>query len=189
MRPAKKERRSYYRQLQMSFPLGQFEAWNRLLAPKLLSLLDTLPENSYLAVYRARPREASLEALFQKPFRFCFPKVLSTDGQMEFRWVKNPLDISSFATGPWDILEPLDTNPVVEKEKMSAGFLPLLAFDDHGSRLGHGKGFYDRFLDHFPGLKIGVAFEWQFSPTPLPTELHDHFLDVVVTESTIRRCH
>ena len=186
MRPAKKERRNYYRSLQASFPMAQFEAWNRLLAQKLESALAKIPENSYVAVYQARPREANLQSLFSKSYRFCFPRVLSLDGQMEFRWVKNPQDRQQFTAGTWGILEPTEQNPLVKKSEMSAGFLPLLAFDDHGVRLGNGKGFYDRFLDQFPGLKLGVAFEWQFSPDPLPKELNDHSLDAVVTEYTVR---
>ncbi|MDR9457609.1 MAG: 5-formyltetrahydrofolate cyclo-ligase, partial [Salegentibacter sp.] len=39
-------------------------------------------------------------------------------------------------------------------------FIPLLAFDKTGNRVGYGKGYYDRFLDSCkPGvIKIGLSF-------------------------------
>ena len=39
-------------------------------------------------------------------------------------------------------------------------FIPLLAFDKSGNRVGYGKGFYDRFLKELPKktIKIGLSF-------------------------------
>lgn len=53
-------------------------------------------------------------------------------------------------------------------------FVPLLAYDVHGNRIGYGKGFYDRFLAQCPKdvLKIGLSY---FSPEllKLPTNSTD----------------
>lgn len=183
----KKERRIYYRDLQASFPLYQFETWNSQLALKLKKVLEArVPTDSYVAVYQARPREASLSSIFSMPYHFCFPRVLNPNGQMEFRWVENALSFADFVPGSFGILEPKQKCPIVEKSEMYAGFIPLLAFDGSGGRLGQGKGFYDRFLEQFQGLKVGVAFEWQFSPAPIPTDAHDSPLDLVVTEFMVR---
>ncbi|MGZ3656604.1 MAG: 5-formyltetrahydrofolate cyclo-ligase [Bdellovibrionota bacterium] len=184
--PPKKERRSYYRRLLEQFSAPHFQAWNERLGPCLVKASKEIPRDSYVAVYRAKSKEADLSALFHLPLRFCFPRVLSDDGQMEFRWVKKPAAISEFETGAYGILEPKQSHPVVPREEMSACFAPLLAFDASGRRLGNGKGFYDRFLDGFKGLKIGVGFEWQYSVTPLPDEAHDQRLDLVVTECETR---
>ncbi|MNY64409.1 5-formyltetrahydrofolate cyclo-ligase family protein [compost metagenome] len=39
-------------------------------------------------------------------------------------------------------------------------FVPLLAFDIHGNRIGYGKGFYDKFLAECKPetIKIGLSF-------------------------------
>jgi 5-formyltetrahydrofolate cyclo-ligase len=39
-------------------------------------------------------------------------------------------------------------------------FVPLLAFDKQGNRVGYGKGFYDRFLANCKPetIKIGLSF-------------------------------
>ncbi len=52
--------------------------------------------------------------------------------------------------------------------------VPGLAFDKEGSRVGHGKGCYDRLLTENPtAYTIGVGFKEQFSETALPKEVHD----------------
>ena len=45
----------------------------------------------------------------------------------------------------WGIPEP-QTGAAVQPHDLDAVFLPLLAFDEYGHRVGYGKGFYDRFL-------------------------------------------
>lgn len=181
----KKERRQYYRQLQSSFAEELYKSWNHALAKPLLEAAKEIPRGGLVAVYRARAKEADLSPLFSLPLKFCFPKVLSKNGQMEFRLVEQPLS-AEFAPGPFGILEPTEKHPLVKREEIAACFVPLLSFDDSGRRLGQGRGFYDRFLEGFEGKKIGVGFEWQFSPDPLPIEATDQHLDLAVTEHGIR---
>ena len=61
-------------------------------------------------------------------------------------------------------------------------FVPLLAFDLHGSRLGYGGGYYDRTLAALPDAgAIGFAYAAQCVDA-VPVEKHDRALDAVVTE-------
>lgn len=182
----KRERRQYYRQLQSSFTEEQYRAWNQALANPLKEAAKSIPKGSLVAVYQAKPKEADLSPLFDLPYVFCFPKVLSRKGKMEFRLVEK-VSAGEFVPGEFGILEPTAKHPVVKKEEIEACFVPLLSFDGTGRRLGQGMGFYDRFLEGFTGTKIGVGFEWQFSPTPLPTEEYDQHLHMVVTEYGIRK--
>lgn len=60
-------------------------------------------------------------------------------------------------------------------------FVPLLAFDTSGNRIGYGKGFYDEFLGRCPpeSLKIGLSL---FEAEPkLPHEFIDFPLDYCIT--------
>ena len=70
--------------------------------------------------------------------------------------------------------------------EIGAVAVPLVAFSPDCSRLGRGKGFYDRFLRKLaPGcIKVGLAFESQKSPG-LPVEGHDVRLDMIVTEKCV----
>ena len=69
------------------------------------------------------------------------------------------LDNTTFKTNKWGIPEPQDGIPV-DEEKLDVVFIPLLAYDIKGNRVGYGKGFYDRFLSKCkPGvLKVGLSF-------------------------------
>ena len=70
--------------------------------------------------------------------------------------------------------------------------MPGVAFDENGGRLGHGGGYYDRFLAQLPPetLLIGVAYEWQVLPE-VPLAEWDVPLDFLVTEKRQRcfTCH
>lgn len=59
----------------------------------------------------------------------------------------------------YNIPEPFD-GIEISNDKIEVVFIPLLAFDKTGNRVGYGKGFYDRFLANCKPetIKIGVSF-------------------------------
>ena len=63
--------------------------------------------------------------------------------------------------------------------------IPGLGFSENGERLGRGKGYYDKYLKSFIGIKIGICFE-DMVVLNLPTEPHDIDMDYVVTDGKIR---
>ena len=59
---------------------------------------------------------------------------------------------------------------------------PGLGFTSTGTRLGYGRGYYDRwFATHEHGLRVGVAFECQLKAW-LPSETSDVPMHVLITE-------
>lgn len=85
----------------------------------------------------------------------------------------------------WGIPEPID-GIEVSTEKIDLVFIPLLAFDLKGNRVGYGKGFYDRFLSKCRKdvVKIGLS---TFSPEIEidDSNMHDIALDYCVTPEKI----
>ena len=66
-------------------------------------------------------------------------------------------------------------------------FVPLLAFDRHGYRLGYGGGYYDRTLAALPGARgIGYGFAFQ-QVDAVPHGPHDVPLHGIVTEEGLVR--
>ena len=59
--------------------------------------------------------------------------------------------------------------------------IPGLAFGKKGERLGRGKGFYDRYLEKFSGIKVGVCFQEQIFDG-IPMGPNDQYVDYVVTD-------
>jgi len=96
-----------------------------------------------------------------------------------------PIQINSLASlkeGKFSIPEPEGTP--FPKEKIDVVFVPGVAFDKKGNRIGYGKGFYDRFLKDFDPIKVGVAFDFQVIDE-LPAEDHDEKVDFIITPTKI----
>lgn len=62
--------------------------------------------------------------------------------------------------------------------------VPGLAFGGRGERLGRGRGYYDRYLENFTGIKIGVCFDEQIRQQ-VPMDEHDQKMDYIVSESLV----
>lgn len=67
-------------------------------------------------------------------------------------------DTTKFRMNSWQIPEPVDGIEITS-HKIDVVFIPLLAFDVKGNRVGYGKGFYDKFLRECREdvLKIGLS--------------------------------
>jgi 5-formyltetrahydrofolate cyclo-ligase len=99
--------------------------------------------------------------------------------------------MDELAVGMYRILEPkaeLRTLPGkrVAVEELDLIVVPGVAFDRRGARMGHGKGYYDKLLEHArPDTPlVALAFECQLFPE-IPTEAHDVFMDKVITEAAV----
>jgi len=83
---------------------------------------------------------------------------------------------------PWGVLQPAPDAPARAPDIV---ILPLVFADRHGTRIGHGKGHYDRALAHLreagPVIAIGIGWESQISDAPLPRDEWDVPLDALVT--------
>jgi len=68
-------------------------------------------------------------------------------------------DNTKITINTYNIPEPID-GIEVPHNKLDVVFIPLLAFDKKGNRVGYGKGFYDNMLRKCPAncIKIGVSF-------------------------------
>ncbi|KAB1069816.1 5-formyltetrahydrofolate cyclo-ligase [Tamlana haliotis] len=85
----------------------------------------------------------------------------------------------------YNIPEPVDGIPI-ENSKTDVVFIPLLAFDLQGNRVGYGKGFYDRFLAQCrpETIKIGLSF-FEAEAETIETFETDVKLDYCVTPNKV----
>ncbi|WEK04893.1 MAG: 5-formyltetrahydrofolate cyclo-ligase [Candidatus Devosia phytovorans] len=109
------------------------------------------------------------------------PVVMGQDEPLDLRiWEPGAsLYESGFGT-----LAPSELAPRAEPDVV---IMPLLGFDNTGTRLGYGGGYYDRTLAHMTKrpLLVGLAFAVQELDS-IPRESHDVPLDAVVTEAGVR---
>lgn len=178
--------RSEVKQKRLSLTEDEIGHKSSRIIENLKSLLSLFPHaNSFLFFYplKGEPNLLPLaEELIKKGKQVSFPKV---EGEELV-----PVRISSlkeFVPGAFGIPEP-PFNPRNIVRKIHVAFIPGLAFDVFGHRIGYGKGFYDRFLkkSEIP-VKVGICFEFQFFPE-IPQHPFDIPVDYVVTEKrTVRR--
>lgn len=121
--------------------------------------------------------------------RVLLPRVIPSTGRMSLHPVNSWKEL---APGAYGIQEPVSA-PVCEQEELyrpDVVFVPGLAFDRRGGRLGYGRGYYDRLraaweaeLTGPPGapLWIGLAFGLQVVPE-VPMDHHDAYMDMLITE-------
>ncbi len=143
-----------------------------------------LPRPAVAAVYRATGSEIDPQPLADwltgQGVRVALPVVVQRDGPLLFREaVDGPL-----ITDALGLPVPPPHAAVLRPDLM---FVPLLAFDRAGARLGQGGGYYDRTLAALraegpPVRAIGLAYAGQ-EIERLPTDAYDQRLDGVLSES------
>lgn len=118
--------------------------------------------------------------------RACLPK---WNGTQYILSLVDENDLDGLIPGKWDLPEPRSIRPA-DEFLHSDGVLylvPGVAFDEELNRLGRGGGVYDRILKgRGTSTALGVFYECQLSSC-LPVENHDVPLDIIVTESAVRR--
>lgn len=111
--------------------------------------------------------------------RILFPKVLGDT--IAFSSAATRED---FTRGTYGILEPTSLHNV-EVREIDLIFVPGIAFDRYGHRLGYGKGYYDRLIRGNPDtLFIGVCLD-EFLVEKLPVDPWDACVRFVVTQAGI----
>ena len=83
---------------------------------------------------------------------------------------------------PWGVLQP---PPAAEALAPDLVLVPLVLADRHGTRIGHGKGHYDRALSHLRESRkvftIGLGWDSQIVDGPIPADPWDMKLDAIAT--------
>ena len=96
-------------------------------------------------------------------------------------------DQTEFSINEYGIKEPNNGNSFII-ENLDLIFIPLLAYDLEGHRVGYGKGYYDRFLKltNKSSLKIGLSF---FDPINKIQDIdnNDVKLDYCITPTQIHK--
>lgn len=131
---------------------------------------------------------AVIESALASGKRVAVPRVLPHKHKMDFYEIDGMGDLEEGFKG---ILEPRRgvSSPLGTVDLLgSVCLVPGLVFDAEGHRIGYGGGYFDRFLQFYPGDKIALARSAQVSSNPLPTESSDVPVDFIVTDSGVWHC-
>ena len=153
------------------------EAFARASLPRLAELLRGKARVLIYAPLPYEPDPRGLLALLPET-RFYLPKVRGED--LLVLPYKEPL-----SPGAFGVLEPPE-GPPLPPERLDAVLVPALAYDRRGFRLGHGKGYYDRFLARLSPQTLTIG--WIPSALlldDLPTDPWDQPVKLLVTEEGV----
>ena len=185
--------RRHFRKLRRELPPDQHADNALALQRNLLRSLLILRYQNF-ALYNAADGEISTCAINRKLWEHSKATALPVLRHSDFSTPpgRQQLRFATFASttrlvrGSYDLLEPETLAPSAQHEFIAdVIFLPLVAFDQNGTRLGMGGGYYDRYTSHSKHsriLRVGLAHSIQEAKQPLPREPWDVSLDAVVTE-------
>lgn len=144
-----------------------------------ISSLDEFTRAHKVFVYLGTQNEPDTEEIVGLALMMekvvCVPRVSGNDMQAI---AISPF--TNFKTNKWGILEPVGSHEV---DDVDVAVVPMVGYDGL-KRLGHGKGFYDRYLSTHDCFVIGLAFDCQ-QVEGLETGDFDVPLDMLVTEKRI----
>lgn len=149
---------------------------------------------AYFSVGSEPATLALISKLLGEGKRVCLPLCTDLDEEgrrtgtidaMEARVIKSFDDL---VPGAYGIPEPAADTEMMPPEYMDLIILPCLSCDRECNRIGHGAGYYDKYLSKIRSdcFTLAMCFE-EVLADEIPTEPHDRKVDAVVTEKQIYR--
>ena len=177
-----------------SWSQEKFEWMNSELLNQIQAFIQPLPRNLMLMSFHSMEQHREImtaqlhEILINEPFyhQLIFPKVEKKTSQLIPYLIDKK---SKFLASDWGILEPTnDTSVQLNPKDIDLIFIPLLAVDTQGHRVGYGKGFYDRFLAQAKPdvIKIGLSLNEPIEPIE-DLNPFDVALDFAITPKSVYR--
>lgn len=181
----KSEIRKTYQENRKNFSKDYMSASAKKINLKLIDIvLGHMNQNSILGGYHSIGTEICLDDLFieisKRKNPLSLPWIDYKNHSMSFKnWQHgDPLDKSSNFYCP----QPQDHCKTIVPSIIIA---PLITCDLSGTRIGYGKGYYDKYIAQHRKdtlLIIGVCYDKNIYPKQIPTDDHDCKLDAIVTE-------
>jgi 5-formyltetrahydrofolate cyclo-ligase len=185
---------------------GDVDAQKRLLRQQMLDLRAKIPPRERLVsdaaisrqvgefsafkdaetlfVYVSTADEVGTQAIIEESLRqgkrVCVPRC-------EGRGVMRAYEIGGFddlREGSYGILEPRESCPFVESDRIELALVPCMACTPRGQRLGYGGGFYDRYLWDRAYPAVALCRDVLLLDE-LPAGEYDVPVDFVITESGV----
>ena len=182
----KAELRKKYKDLRLELEEADIEKMSLAIANRSLNL--SVWDHRYYHIFLSIPEQKEVDTEFLlhilqgKDKEVIIPKTDNKTGDL-INYLLT--DQTVIRKNRWNIPEPQD-GIEVPNNKIDVVFIPLLAFDRSGHRVGYGKGFYDKFLASCKAevIKIGLSF---FEPIEEIKEIFssDIPLDFCVTPDKI----
>ena len=186
----KKELRAKYKALRQKLTPDEIEDKSLAIANRMLQL--DVWEKTYFHLFLTIEEQNEVETEFVLQILAGYDKeIVVAKSNFQTLEMTNYLltDNTKFQKNEYNIYEPVD-GIEVPNAKIEVIFVPLLAYDKKGNRVGYGKGFYDNFLSKCNDevIKIGLSF---FEPEEMiddvsPTDIRLNYCVTPMTHHDFR---
>ena len=185
VREKKQALRAKYKKLRQNCPPEVKRRLDEKLTESFLSL-NEYKSCETLFTFVSSPIECDTRKIIERALadgkKAAVPKCVSRFGNMRFYYI-NSLD--DLAGGMYGILEPDESRcKPADSYENALCIVPGLCFDYRHYRVGFGKGYYDRFLEQFSGVSVGICYS-KYIESEIPRGAFDRNTDILVTEKFI----
>ena len=137
-----------------------------------------------VVLYLSMPTEPDTSALIAAAFaagkRVCLPKCVD-----RHTMIAVPVaDLNGLVPGGFGIPEPAFLPEDTAPPQIDLTVAPCVGASENGGRIGHGAGYYDRFLAERHTFKLCLCFS-ELLTAGIPLGEHDIRMDAVVTETGV----
>ena len=185
IRDKKKQLRGELMKREAALPADYVESSNAGIAQNLLSLPEFRAAKRimfFYSIWNEPDTIRIMERAYELGKIVLLPETLK-GGVMKARIVEH---LDELIPAVFNIPAPTPDMAEYPPEKLDFILVPSVAYDREGYRLGHGGGYYDRFLPRTTAVKCGIAREKMLIDLA-PRSKHDVAVDCLVTENEIFR--
>ncbi len=120
-----------------------------------------------------------IEKAWKEGKRVVVPKCNKETRTMSFRQISN---FDQLETVYMNLREPIPAlTEEVNADEIDLQIVPGVAYTERGERIGYGGGYYDRYLVHYKGKTLSLAYSFQMVEH-IPVEPFDKNVEKIITE-------
>lgn len=144
------------------------------------------PASGWIVGFDALPGEPNISSLFTESWaKFALTRTPADDGsESSMELTLHPHDVEQ-ETHRYGFRQPVADAAQLSLADVGAVLVPGLAFDMGGTRLGHGAGYYDRFLSRLNPTVPRIGVSDGYIVSRLPADDHDVPMTHLATEAGV----
>ncbi|MFK4466885.1 5-formyltetrahydrofolate cyclo-ligase [Bacillus sp. RC252] len=120
-----------------------------------------------------------IEKAWEEGKKVVVPKCNKGTRTMSFRKISN---FDQLETVYMNLREPIPAlTEEVNADEIDLQIVPGVAYTERGERIGYGGGYYDRYLVHYKGKALSLAYSFQMVEH-IPVEPFDENVEKIITE-------
>lgn len=189
IRERKNALREEYRAKRQAIPQQERKERDARIAQHFLSSMS-YRNASVILLYAATEEEIATDRIAEAALadgkRIAYPRCIPEERRMVFHLIE---DRALLVPGAYHLEEPEASLPVYDYEACAVAdhavaITPGVIFDRAGYRVGYGKGYYDRFLRGFGGVRVGFVYSEHVLKC-VPRGRFDLSVDMLITEKGV----